>query len=194
MPNLPTGKTIRIFLALLLLPSLALAGEEAEENGGEEKRVLTAADIPTRIAEAEVGEWALYSLGDGGRLRLTVIEKWRQGGDTHLVIANEVTKGKDKSKGKRPTITEERITVKEAVKTLRDLRSEDTITESEILVHGRTIKTVVIHYMENGEVIRQSYLSDKIPVYGLVRGTTPKEKVKTPLSLIDYGFAEEEAE
>ncbi len=177
---------LTVFFAFLLFAAAAVgAGEEKEEE-----KILTAADIPARIAEAEVGEWALYRLGDGKNSRLTVVEKWREGGDTHLVILNEITNPKERRS--RPRRSEERIAVKEAIENMRALGAEDRVTTSEVLVHGRKIDAVVVSAVENGQVVRQSYFSDRIPVYGLIRGINPKSKVKISLNLIDYGFADEE--
>lgn len=176
-----------LFLVLSAFPALAGESEEEEEK---EERILTAADIPARIADAEVGEWALYRLNSGKNSRLTVVEKWREGGDTHLVIQIEQTNPKDKKS--RPRRSEERITVRESVADLRDLGPEDRVTATEVLVHGRKIDAVVINFIEHGQLVRQSYLSDKIPVYGLIRGINNQAKARIALNLLDYGFADDE--
>ena len=183
----------RLFSGVVLLFALfAGACQAAEDDDGEEaqeqeQRILTADDIPARIAQAEVGEWVLYKTGEGNRSRLTVVEKWEEHGDVYLIIQNEITRPKKK----RPIVREERICVSDAVKEVRDLGPEDRVTESEVLVHGRRIDAVVVNFIKDGRVYRQSYFSEKIPVYGLVRGVNPRSKVKNALTIVDYGFAED---
>ena len=164
-----------------------IADEEAGDAG--DARKLTAEDIPARIAKAKVGEWVRYRTADGSRSRLTVVEKWEGLDGPYLVVRNEVWK----SKKKRPKVSEERVDVKQAVKDLRDIGPDDVLTEAEILVNGERCKTVIVNYVEDGTVVRQSYISDEIPVYGLLRGVTitPKETT-TVLSVMDYGFVDAE--
>ncbi|MCC8191153.1 MAG: hypothetical protein LIP77_11060 [Planctomycetes bacterium] len=181
-PRLPA---LGLALLLVLVPA---AGAERPE-GEDEAAALTAADIPTRIARARVGEWALYRMDNGDRFRLTVTERWPLKDDVELVILSETIPRREK----RIRRAEERILVKESVAELQAVGEEDRITEAEILLDGRSLDTVVINYIENGRVVRQSFLSDRIPVYGLVRGVDLQEnKRRVALNLIDYGYAEEE--
>lgn len=174
-------RPITLLALFLLHAALAFPGEREEEPE------LTVDDIPTRIADAEVGEWVLYKLADGSQSRLTVVEKYKEYGDTYLIIQNEVT-----NKGKRARVSEERVCVEDAIKDLRDLSSEDKVTEAQVLVHGRRLRAVVVNFIVDGRLVRQSYFSDKIPVYGLVKGVSPLAKARNALTLVDYGFAEDE--
>lgn len=186
--------TCKHFLPALLLflagvcaaADMGNTGDLSDETA-EETEVLTAADIPARIEEAEVGEWVLYRLADGARSKLTVVEKWRDFGEIHLIIRNEF----QKPKSRRKTVTEEKITVSEAVRDLRSLGPDDLITRSTVLVQGKKIPSIVVHSYEDGELVRQSYLSDLIPVHGLVRGVNPQSKNRNALTVVDFGFSED---
>lgn len=180
----------RILFAVMALfaGGVAAAGEEMEE----EEAPPTAADIPTRIAQAEVGEWCLYRYGGdgGGRLRMTVTDKWQEGKDVRLIILHEHV-----MKGRKTKRTEEKISVQEAVDALRNLTEEDRIARGETLVLSRRLEVVIVDYVERGKSMRRSYFSDKIPVHGLARGVdTSGSKDKNILTLIDYGFADDEVE
>lgn len=175
-------------IACLLLAAVAAAGETPEE---ESYVPPTRDDIPVRIAEAEVGEWVLYRQANGDRLRLTVTEKWKEKDDTTLVIRSDII---PKNSG-RSRVSREEVSVKEAAAEMRTLGEEDRLSRADILVHGRKTPVIVIHYYEDGVLARQSFLSSRIPVYGLVRGVSMKgEKTRVVLSLIDYGYAEDSIE
>lgn len=178
---------LKSLLVFLFVCATSVAAEEAEPSVAEP----TSADIPARIGEAEVGEWVLYRRADGSRLRLTVIEKWQLEDDTTLIILNEIIhKGK-----KRARTTREEVSVKQATADIRELGEEDRVRRADILVQGRKIEVIVVDFIENGRLVRQSYLSPRIPVYGLVRGTEyQNNKTRIVLSLIDYGFAEDSIE
>lgn len=182
---------MRTCLCILAFAIATLAHPSAMARSGEDGAAvepdapLTEADIPTRIADAEVGEWVLYRLASGKYSRLTVREKWKDRKDTHLVIVNETLDAKRKPQ----RMAEEEVTVSEAVADMRNLGPEDRLSRREILVRGRTIETVVVDYVEDGVLVRQSYFSDKVPVHGLVRGISHKGSKKSILNLVDYGFA-----
>lgn len=179
-----------LFVLTLTFAALphAWSGESTDTDATEAP--LTPEDIPARIAEAEVGEWVQYRRADGGRMRLTVTNKWENGGEVELVILNELIPAK---KDKRVRRTEERIIVKNAVADLRNLTSEDRISRGQTLINGRRIQVIVVDFVEKGNVVRQSYFSDRIPVHGLVRGVTINGNKRTnTLTLMDYGFADDE--
>lgn len=182
------ARLLLLLFAVLLfsVPAVVAAdnGEEAEEAS---KRAI---EIPARIAKAEVGEWASYRTVDGGKFTLTVVEKSDDMHGDYLVIRNE----KFNAKGRRLRPSEEKVYIDDAVEGLTHVGPEDKVGRADVLVQGRSVKAVVISQTEKGEIVKQTYLSDKIPVYGLVQGTTPKEKTKTVLKIMDYGFAPESEE
>lgn len=171
--------------------------EEADGDGEEEESEvrLSAEDIPTPITDTEVGDWAEYAMQDGARSRLTVIERWTEHGDDHLIIQNKLFK-KDRKKNRRkrePTISEETVSVKERVADARDLGPFDFVTASKILVDDQRVDAVVVNYVEDGKVVRQSYFSSQVPVYGLVRGVLIEDNKKTVvIRLLDYGQSGED--
>lgn len=183
-------KIISLFFLCLLFLSLAALAAEEEEAEAQPKETLSPADLPARPPLAEVGEWCMYRLPNGDRLRMTVTEKWERSGDTELTITNEQIPSK---RGKRARTTVQRIWVKDWVKDHRDLGSEDQLTRGEVLVRNHSkVPVVVLTQFENGRPVRESFFSDKIPVYGLVRGLNVSGKNKTnAMILIDYGFSEE---
>lgn len=199
-------KMVRWVLFLVVLSlcvfSVGAAGEvfgpqtaDAADEEGKER--LTAEDIPVSIVTTEVGDWVEYIMDDGSSSRLTVRERWTEHGDDHLIIENKVRK-RDHSKKRRrrePTISEETVSVKERVKDLRDLGPNDFVTTSKILVDDQRIDAVVINYVEDGRVVRQSYFSEQVPVYGLVRGVLFDGKKRTViLNLKDFGQSGEDDE
>lgn len=174
---------LTLFFAAAAFPSMRAGA--AEKDGDEFGDGI---EIPARIARAEVGEWASYRLSDGGKSTLTVVEKSEDARGRYLVIRNE----RFSPKGKRRRPSEERVYITEAIEGLTHRNPGDVVSTADVLVQGRRIKAVVISEMEKGKIVKQTYLSDKIPVYGLVQGLTPREKTKTVLKIIDYGFALEE--
>lgn len=185
----------RLFLKILcaaallfLAPIPAAAGEFGPEPPPVEP-VLTVDDIPLQIVHARVGDWASYTNTEGHTLRLTVVERWNEHNDDHLVIRSSLTK----KKKRRTTHSEDQVSVKDRVADLRDLGPKDTLGRSEVLIGKRAVSCVVINYHDDGdELTRQSYLSDEVPVYGLVRGVLVEGNKRTiMLKLEDYGFADE---
>lgn len=176
------GRVGLVPLAVFVLALGAVPAAAGDAATAEEDIV-----IPTQIALASVGDWAEYRLADGKRSRLTVVEKWEEYGETFVSIQNEISN----AKRRRLKVVEEKVCVPEAVADLQALGPEDRVSTSEILLHGRRLKVVVVSYVEEGEVVRQSYFSDKVPVYGLVRGVEPGKKERIALTLLDYGYADE---
>lgn len=178
------------FLLCFLLCLAAAAGDDDDDDDDEApaEQELTPDDIPARIATAEVGEWVLYRQANGNRLRLTVVEKWVEEDDTTLVILNEAIP-KDRGRTRK---THEKISVKDAVADIRNLGEEDKVARADVLIQGKRMRVIVINFIKNGQIVRQSFLSPRIPVYGLVRGVDmTNNKSRVVLSIIDYGFAEE---
>ncbi|MDR0362263.1 MAG: hypothetical protein LBJ46_06215 [Planctomycetota bacterium] len=174
------GKTGRRTGALFVMLLLAFAGARAGD--------VTPADIPARIAKAEVGEWALYRLPDGRRLRLTVVEEFGFGKTRGVVIEKCMMNARNRVLD----VTEETVNIEDAVWDLTHLSPGDELSMSEILIGKRRIDAVVISYAGDGEPALQSYFSDEVPVYGLVKGVKiGKAERIVMMQLIDHGFAEE---
>ncbi len=161
----------------------APAGTEASEE-------LTAEDIPLAVAKARVGDWARYKTADGGSYRLTVIESWEDiSGDRQLVVRME--RRSPGSKKRDVQIGEEQVSVKERTADVRDLGEGDYLGRAEVWVKGRKIEAVVVNYCQKGVVTRQSFLSEAVPVYGIVRGVLLEGRTRTvALSLEDFGFGD----
>lgn len=179
------------FLFALLLPLSVFAGDVGEGEGDDDEPParLSPEAIPAVIAEAGVGDWVLYKLADGGTSKLTVVERWEDHGDTYLVIRTEV-KGKKK---KNAAVDEARILVSESVENLRTLGPEDYIVPGEVLVNGKRVSAVIVHHVDEGKLVRQSYISERVPVYGLARGVeVDGEKRVVAMSLQDFGYGWEE--
>lgn len=182
--------------ALLFLGVAAPSGDVARPGDGaeeakaeEEEQKLTPEDIPVPILRAEVGDWVLYKTSEGGTLRITVDEKWGDDEDATLVLRLAHTPPKKK----RPRVDTETVEVRENIAELRALGPNDFVVPGEILVRNRKVKAVIVNYVEDEQVVRQSYFSDDIPVHGLVRGVEIEgNKRKNSLSLNDYGFADQE--
>ena len=173
------------FFAALTVLSLFLP--RAAAWAGEKPTLLTIDAIPTPITNANVGDWVEYKFASGNKSRITVIRRWEDEEDVYIAIENVVTN----SKGKTVRRGEEEIKVSETVKTQRNLNPGDWVTNAEIMLHGRTLKTVLVNYVENGKIARQSHFTNKIPIWGLAQGVTPQAKVKVSMAVVDYGFAEE---
>ena len=161
----------KIVLSVLIAMSVAAFVQAGEKGAPDvpEAPVLGEEDIPVSIARTEVGDWALYALADGSSLKLTVVERWTEHGDDHLVIESAMTPP-GKGGRKKVHVEEELVSVKERVADARDLGPFDFVTEADVLVDGQKIDAVVVNYVEDGKVVRQSWFSDSVPVYGLVRG------------------------
>ena len=184
--------TFSILFLLTAFTVPAAAGEEADaDQEQEERETFTAEDIPAPIADAQVGDWAQYTRANGSTSRLTVVERWSEHGDDHLIIENLITSGKKRRRER--VASEDVVSVKERVADARDLGPNDFITRSEVLVAGRKLNVLVVHYHEGGELVRQSYFSDRVPIYGLVRGIAIEGNKKTVvLNLKEYGFADDD--
>ena len=180
---------LAICLSLVAACPVSYAGQK--EEGEAEEDVLTADDLPTPIADANVGDWVLYKMANGDTMKLTVAEKWDEHGEDYLVIRSETKTGERR---KRRTRTEEkRICVQESVKDLRTLSPYDYIVRGEMMVDGRRLKVFIINFVEDGTVIAQTYLSSRVPVHGLVRGVTIEDNKRVvEMTLHDFGFAEDE--
>lgn len=190
---------LNALLAAMLLFTAMASARAAEAAFGPEPPpepgtapVLGPGDIPVQIARARVGDWASYTDADGDILVLTVVERWTEHNDDHLVIRSTQKKGK-KGKRKRETQSEEQVSVKDRIADARDLGPYDFLGLSDILVKGRPLSCVVVNYHEGSDLKRQSFLSDQVPVYGLVRGVLIEGNTRTTvLKLEDFGFAEED--
>lgn len=181
----------RIVPSCLFLAILAVAAHagEAKVEGPEPPPALTVDDLPVPITRAQVGDWASYVTENGDVLRLTVVERWNEHNDDHLVVESSIKRGRKK----RVRVDEEQISVKDRVRDIRDLGPDDFLSESSVLVNGRKLNCIVVHYHEDGELRRQSYFSDRVPVFGLVRGVTIEgNKRTTSLRLDDFDFADED--
>lgn len=203
-------------LMLLMLLSLPLsaaepAGEEeptweetlSEQSGGTdtpqakdpekepEEAKLTVDDIPIRIDSAEVGDWALYRTAEGGTVRLTVVEKVDEVYDQYLTIRSEERRSDRK---KRPRTSENRISVADSIAELRELGPDDYIVPAEVLVSGRKLKGIVVNFVnDDGNLWKQSYFSDRVPIHGLIRGVVIENRKRVvSLSLEDFGYADDE--
>jgi hypothetical protein len=172
-----------LFAAFAMLLCSALhAGEEAPR--------LSAEDIPAPIVRTEVGDWALYVLDDGSSLKLTVLERWNEHDDDFLVIQSERTP-KGKGRRRKAVVDTDQVSVRERVDDARDLGTEDFVTEADIFVDRRKLRAAVVNYVEDGDVVRQSWFSDDVPVFGLVRGVRLEGSKKTiALDLKEFGSAE----
>ncbi len=180
-----------LFLSALILLCAATPARSGEEIPDEELPRLTAEDIPASVATTEVGDWARYSLPDGSTLLLTVVERWNEHNDDHLVIRSETTPRGRRRRGDT-VASEDQVSVKERVADARDLGPEDFVTEAEILVDRRKLRAVVVNYVEDGKVARQSWFSEDVPVFGLVRGVRIEGAKKTvALNLKEFGSAGE---
>lgn len=180
------------FAAAAIEPLVAQV--DAGEEDGEEVR-LSAGDIPTSIVRTEVGDWVEYAMADGSRSRLTVIERWTEHGDDHLVVQNKLYKKHPgrKIRKKDAIITEETVSIKERIADARDLGPFDFVTAGQILVDKRRIDVAIVNYVEDGQVVRQSYFSDEVPVYGLVRGVRIENgKKMVALNLKSFGQSGED--
>lgn len=170
--------------ALLLCLALAGAGGAGEQGPS----TLTKEAIPTPIADAAIGDWAYYQLDSGKRSKLKVVERAEaMDGDFLLVIENRVSDRKKRKKD-RDVVTTDMISVAEQIKNQRELGREDFVTSAEMLVGGRRLDAIVVNYVEDGKVVRQSYYSDQVPVYGLIRGIVYKGTTKRiVIDLRDFG-------
>ncbi len=173
--------------AVLFLCLFPIHAGEEEETAGTDAPPLTVDDIPVQIADARVGDWASYVTGTGNILRLTVVERWNEHGDDHLVVESGI---RQRGKRTQPHLTEDQVSVKERTADMRDLGPDDFLHASSVLVKGQKIDCVVVNYHEDGELRRQSYFSHQVPVFGLVRGVTVEgNKRTTALRLQDFEFA-----
>lgn len=164
-------------IAVVFLAALACLAEER----------VTPADIPTRIATAQIGEWALYRLADGNRLRLTVVEETGAGRARTLVVERRLMDARNRTLG----VAEESVNVEDAVWDLVHLSPGDTLERADVLVGTRRLSAVVITYHRAGGPALQSYLSDKVPVHGLIKGLELGPERKVAMQLIEHGFADD---
>lgn len=180
-------RLIFTFLSLIGLTAFSACAAEKMKPAAN----LSAADIPVRITKAEVGEWAEYVHADGSTSRLTVMERWPDLNDHNVLIQTEsFPANRSRKKKKRTLISEEQVSTLLSAKDIRNLGPNDFLTEGEVLVKGRPVKVVVVNYCEDGKVVRQSFFSDKVPVYGLVRGVVIEGTKRTVvMRLQNFGNA-----
>ena len=177
-----------LFVFLPLFFALPAFCGEVDDDGEAEERRPTVDDIPIALAKAQVGDWASYKTAEGKLKRLTVVERWNEHNDDHLVIQSTL----ERERKKRSTSSFEQVSVKDHIAQLRDLGPDDYLEYRQVLVNGKKIPCVVINYREDGVLVRQSYLSSKVPVYGLVRGVVIEGRNRTNvLTLEDYDFADD---
>ena len=144
-------------LALLaaILPGAARAGESGIE-------------IPMRLRTAAKGEWALYSLQDSYEQKQTIVDIEEKDGDKVFTIADEMLVD-----GQTVQRKEARFSLKVAMREQAEMLADDdsSIKLSAISerVKDKEVEVVVIEYKgEAGDTVR-SFLSEAIPVTGMIR-------------------------
>lgn len=162
-------------LGLALLVAVSFGAARAAETG---------VTIPNRLLTAVKGEWVLYSSQQNYGQKQTITDIEEKDGDkvftilTELLVDDQVVQKK-----------EDRFSLKAAIAEQEEMLASEgpslkLSTESE-KVKDKDVQVVVVEYTgEGGDVVR-SYLSDAIPVTGMLRIEINGEPL---MDLKDFGF------
>lgn len=168
-----------LVLAALVAVSCAARGEDEEEYY-----------IPNPLAEARVGDWVRYVASADGHQeqRMTVVGRQGEGDELKITVKYEVY-----SQGKLLASNQTVHGVKDFANELPESgHATVTVDEEEVTIKGKPVACTVVHIEDearDGKAgrTREWYLSDDIPIYGVVKQVENGENTS---SLIDYGFAE----
>lgn len=152
--------------------------------------------IPNPLGDAEVGDWVRYAVSADGNQeqRMTVVRRQGEGDDLKITVKYDTySQGKLVNSGQ---------TIHDAKDFTNELpaqagHAEINIDEEEVEVKGTTLVVTVVRFAEEPEEgkktgkTREWYLSDDIPVYGVIKQVENGEKTS---SLLDFGFADPKEE
>lgn len=134
---------------------------------------------PNFLEDVRVGEWVLYELEGGTLQKSTVIQVGRK----EVLLKNETIRN-----GKVVKVNEEKLLIADGLVMYTGSGADHLrVEQSTAVVNGSLIPCLVVETQLRSMVIRL-YISNLVPVMGLIKMET-EEKNSSPLvRLIDYGF------
>lgn len=168
------------FALLFLVCAVAVSGAGA---GGEH-------EVPNPLADSQVGDWVSYAISDDGRQeqKMTVIRRDGDGDGLKVVVKYDTyVNGMLTNSG---TTTHSGADFAGQLPVQPGEGVEVEIDARDIEVKGEAIPCIVVKVTKNEgggkpPVVREWFLSDMIPVYGVVRQS---ENGKSTSRLLDYGY------
>lgn len=141
-------------------------------------------DLPNPLKRVKAGQWVRYRLMGEVEQKQTVLSVTVVDGDTEFVVKYET---------KDPNLDIPDMTETHSVKNLTEgfaetlLEGNPTLSKTKITANGKEYDVVLLEIMDEEDGALRSYLSEAIPITGLVRMEDDDEDDGLILEIIDFG-------
>lgn len=180
-------RMVKCFVAFMfVLCSLTMVARAGE---------MTSVMIPNGLYEAEAGDWVMFKMADGSKMKYSVVSRTGPGEAADITLRAETFDGDRMTASRRwvqkvgPNFMQPSVEGLEendkAKKNFSFNRREDTIN-----FDGSKMGIQIIEVFDGNNLIRTWYLSTEIPVFGVIKRVGRSKAAD--FEVVDFGFAEGE--